>query len=87
MKTADLRAKTTDQLKEDLVALGKERFNLRFQKSSGQLENTGVIRIARRNVARVKTVLNEQKQGKVPAVKAAKKAVAPKTAAKKKTKE
>lgn len=88
MKTADLRAKTKDELEQELLNLRKEQFNYRFQKSTGQLENTGNIRIARRNVAKIKTVLNEQKSGKAPAAKPAKakaeKAAAPK---KKKTKE
>lgn len=84
MKSADFRAKTQDQLKEELLNLSKEQFNLRFQKSAGQLENTGRVRIVRRDIARINTVLNEQKQGKVPAAKAAKKAAAPK---KKKAKE
>lgn len=83
-KATDLRAKTADQLQEDLLNLSKERFNLRFQKSSGQLENTARVRIVRRDIARIKTVLNELKSGKVPAAKA-KKAAAPKT--KKKAKE
>ena len=94
MKTADLRAKTEDQLKEEIMNLRKEQFNFRFQKSTGQLENTSRIRAARRDIARLKTVLVEQKQGKVPAAKApakakpaAKKEKAAESAAKKKTKE
>jgi large subunit ribosomal protein L29 len=85
MKTADLRAKTPDQLKEDLLNLSKEQFNFRFQKSTGQLENTGRIRAVRRDIARVKTILAEQKSGKAPAVKAAPKKA--KAAAPKKKKE
>ena len=67
MKATDLRAKTPDELKDDLLKLKKEQFNLRFQKASGQLENTGRVREIRRGVARIKTILSEkrsQAQGK-----------------------
>jgi large subunit ribosomal protein L29 len=57
MKGSDLRAKTQDELKTDLVGLKKEQFNLRFQKASGQLENTARVRQVRRDIARIKTVL------------------------------
>jgi large subunit ribosomal protein L29 len=57
MKGSDLRAKTKDELKSDLVGLKKEQFNLRFQKASGQLENTARVRQVRRDIARIKTVL------------------------------
>jgi large subunit ribosomal protein L29 len=57
MKAADVRAKTDDELKEDLDKLGKEAFNLRFQRASGQLENTSRVRQVRRDIARIKTVL------------------------------
>ncbi len=57
MKAEDLRTKTPDQLKDDLLALRKEAFNLRFQRASGQLENTARVRMVRRNIARIKTVL------------------------------
>ncbi|MDA0782699.1 MAG: 50S ribosomal protein L29 [Rickettsiales bacterium] len=59
MKISELRGKTVDQLKELLINLKKEAFNLRFQKSTGELENTGRIRQVRRDVAKVKTLLNE----------------------------
>ena len=78
MKTADLRTKTPDELEAELLNLAKEQFNFRFQKSTGQLENTGRVRIVRRDIARIKTILNEIKQGKQPQPKAAKKAKAPK---------
>jgi large subunit ribosomal protein L29 len=86
MKTADLRAKSADELKQELLNLRKEQFNFRFQKTTGQLENTGRIRLVRRDIARIKTVLAEAEQGKTPAAKpAAKKAAkAPAKAAKKK---
>lgn len=72
MKTADLRAKTEDQLKADLLQLSKEQFNFRFQKSTGQLENASRIRIVRRDIAKIKTLLAETKQGKAQPAKAAK---------------
>lgn len=60
MTTAqELRSKTPDQLRDQLVALKKEAFNLRFQQATGQLENTARFRAVRRDVARIKTVLNE----------------------------
>lgn len=60
MNAQELRAKTPDQLREDLVNLKKESFNLRFQQATGQLENTAQIRKARRSAALVKTILNEK---------------------------
>lgn len=60
MDAKDLRAKTPDQLRDELVALKKEAFNLRFQQATGQLENTARMRLVRRDVARVKTVLNQK---------------------------
>ncbi|TAL27805.1 MAG: 50S ribosomal protein L29 [Alphaproteobacteria bacterium] len=80
MKTADLRAKTPDELETELMNLRKEQFNFRFQKSTGQLENTGRVRIVRRDIARIKTVLNEIKSGKKPVATAKKAAKAPKAA-------
>ena len=62
MKAEDLRAKSPDELKGELMTLKKEAFNLRFQKASGQLENTSRVRQVRRDIARVKTVLNERRQ-------------------------
>ena len=58
MKAADLTAKSVDELKESLLGLRKEAFNLRFQKASGQLENTARVRQVRRDIARIKTVLH-----------------------------
>ncbi|GGH59079.1 50S ribosomal protein L29 [Frigidibacter albus] len=60
MNAQELKTKTPDQLREDLVALKKEAFNLRFQQATGQLENTARMRVVRRDVARVKTVLNHK---------------------------
>ncbi len=62
MKAADLRTKTPDELKDALMGLRKEQFNLRFQKASGQLENTARARQVRRDIARVKTVLQNLQQ-------------------------
>lgn len=62
MKAEDLRAKTVDELNDELNGLAKEAFNLRFQKASGQLENTARVRAVRRDMARVKTVLNQKAQ-------------------------
>ncbi len=60
MKTTDLRAKSKDELRDELVSLKKEQFNLRFQAASGQLENTARVKKVRRNVARIQTILTEQ---------------------------
>ena len=60
MNAAELRDKTPDQLKDQLIALKKEAFNLRFQQATGQLENTSRMRAVRRDVARVKTILNQK---------------------------
>ncbi len=68
MDASDLRAKTESQLVEQLAQLEKERFNLRFQAASGQLENTARVRLVRRDIARVKTILRE-KAPKKPATK------------------
>jgi large subunit ribosomal protein L29 len=60
MNASELRDKTPDQLREELANLKKASFNLRFQQATGQLENAAQIRAARRNAARVKTILNEK---------------------------
>ncbi len=60
MNAQELRDKTPDQLREQLTALKKEAFNLRFQQATGQLENTARVRVVRRDVARVMSVLNEK---------------------------
>ena len=60
MDASDLRAKTDRQLTEQLAELEKERFNLRFQAASGQLENTARVRVVRRDIARVKTILRQK---------------------------
>lgn len=60
MSAQELRDKTPDQLRDELVQLKKEAFNLRFQQATGQLENTARMRQVRRDAARVKTILNEK---------------------------
>ena len=60
MNAQELRDKTPDQLRDELVALKKEQFNLRFQAASGQLENTARVRQVRRDIARVKTIQRER---------------------------
>ena len=60
MNATELMTKTPDQLRESLVALKKEAFNLRFQQATGQLENTARMRAVRRDAARVKTILNQK---------------------------
>ena len=59
MKAQDLRGKTADELQSQLLDLRKEQFNLRFQRASGQLENTARITQVRRDIARIKTVLHQ----------------------------
>ena len=60
MDAKELSSKTPDQLRDELLALKKEAFNLRFQQATGQMENTARMRTVRRDVARIKTVLNEK---------------------------
>ncbi|ESW59994.1 MAG: 50S ribosomal protein L29 [Rhodobacter sp. CACIA14H1] len=60
VKAEELRGKTPDQLRDSLVALKKEAFNLRFQQATGQLENTARFNAIRKDVARIKTVLNQK---------------------------
>jgi large subunit ribosomal protein L29 len=61
MKAEDLRAMSADQLSDELVKLKKEQFNLRFQRATGQLENTGRVREVRRDIARIKTVAQQKR--------------------------
>ncbi len=60
MTAHDLRQKTPDQLRDELIALKKEAFNLRFRQATGQLENTARMNAVRKDVARIKTVLNQK---------------------------
>jgi large subunit ribosomal protein L29 len=59
MKMTDVRALTKDQVKDEILKLKKEQFNLRFQKATGQVENTARIRQIRRDIARLKTVQSQ----------------------------
>ena len=61
MKVADIRAMSPDQMEDAILNLKKERFNLRFQRATGQLENTSRLREARRDIARIKTVAAQQR--------------------------
>ena len=61
MKIADLRAKSADELKQLLLDLRKESFNMRLQQASGQFENTARVRQVRRDIARIKTLLGNEK--------------------------
>ncbi len=60
MNAKELLGNTPEQLREQLVSLKKEAFNLRFQAATNQLENTARMRAVRRDVARIKTVLNQK---------------------------
>ncbi len=64
MKAADVRAKSPDQLKDELASLKKEQFNLRFQKATGQLEKTARVKEVRRDIARIKTIAAEKSAAK-----------------------
>ena len=61
LKPGDLRVMTVDQLDDELLKLKKEQFNLRFQRATGQLENTGRVREVRRDIARVKTIAAQKR--------------------------
>ena len=95
MKSADLRAMSVDQLDDEFMKLKKERFNLRFQRATGQLENTARVRAVRRDIARIKTIAAQKRSGTVPVTAAAtetkakaprKRAARPKAKAKSKSK-
>jgi large subunit ribosomal protein L29 len=62
MKASDLKLKSLDELNGELITLRKEQFNLRFQRASGQLENTSRVRQVRRDIARIVTVLSERRR-------------------------
>ena len=63
MKPADIRAMTIDQIDDEVLKLKKEQFNLRFQRATGQLENTSRVREVRRDIARLKTVAKTKRSG------------------------
>lgn len=60
IKAEELRTKSVDELKKQLLTLRKEQFNMRFQKAGGQMENTSQFRTVRRDIARVKTILTQK---------------------------
>ena len=64
MKFADVKVMTKDQLKDEVLKLKKEQFNLRFQRATGQIENTARIRQIRRDIARLKTAQSQQAAAK-----------------------
>ena len=66
MKPDDLRAMTVDQLDDEVLKLKKEQFNLRFQRATGQLENTSRVRQVRRDIARIKTIAAQKRRGRPP---------------------
>jgi large subunit ribosomal protein L29 len=76
MKAADIKTMTVDQIDDEVLKLKKEQFNLRFQRATGQLENTSRVREVRRDIARLKTVARQKRAPKVASK------VASKTAAK-----
>ena len=61
MKSSDVRAMTVDQLDDEVLKLKKEQFNLRFQRATGQLENTARVREVRRDIARMKTIARQKR--------------------------
>jgi large subunit ribosomal protein L29 len=84
MKSADVRAMSLDQLDDEVLKLKKEQFNLRFQRATGQLENTSRVRVIRRDIARMKTIAGQKRAGMPePQIKAD---TAPKAETKTKTK-
>jgi large subunit ribosomal protein L29 len=89
MKASDVRALSTDQIDDEVLKLKKEQFNLRFQRATGQLENTSRVREVRRDIARMKTIAIQKHTGTEPvtarAAKPVRKAKAAKTTRKPKT--
>ncbi len=63
MKATDIKTMTIDQIDDAVLKLKKEQFNLRFQRATGQLENTARVREVRRDIARLKTVAQQKRQG------------------------
>ena len=62
MKASDVRAMSADQMDDEVLKLKKEQFNLRFQRATGQLENTARVRQVRRDIARIKTIMAQEKR-------------------------
>ncbi len=86
MNPADIRAMTIDQIDDEVLKLKKEHFNLRFQRASGQLENTARVREVRRDIARLKTVAQSKRRGSGTAKAGSNKPAAAKRAPKRATK-
>jgi large subunit ribosomal protein L29 len=63
MKAADIKTMTIDQIDDEVLKLKKEQFNLRFQRATGQLENTTRVREVRRDIARLKTIAQQKRAG------------------------
>jgi large subunit ribosomal protein L29 len=63
MKASDARAMSIDQIDDEVLKLKKEKFNLRFQRATGQLENTARVRVVRRDIARLKTIARQKRAG------------------------
>ena len=63
MKAEDIRPMSGDQIGDEIAKLKKEQFNLRFQRATGQLENTSRVRTVRRDIARIKTVQTQKRNG------------------------
>ena len=80
MKASDARAMTVDQLDDEVLKLKKEQFNLRFQRATGQLENTSRVRQVRRDIARMMTIAKQKRAGSAPAAKPAAKSAGAKSA-------
>ena len=72
MKAGDARGMTLDQLEDEVLKLKKESFNLRFQRATGQLENTARVRQVRRDIARMKTIVAQKRAGQPRAAATAK---------------
>jgi large subunit ribosomal protein L29 len=72
MKASDARAMTVDQLDDEVLKLKKEQFNLRFQRATGQLENTSRVRVVRRDIARILTIARQKRAGDEPKLAVAK---------------
>jgi large subunit ribosomal protein L29 len=82
MKAADIRAMTLDQMDDEVLKLKKEGFNLRFQRATGQLENTARTRQVRRDIARLKTIAAQKRAGAEPQSKSSAKPKAAKSKSK-----
>jgi len=68
MKASDARAMSIDQIDDEVLKLKKEKFNLRFQRATGQLENTARVRVVRRDIARLKTIARQKRAGEPASV-------------------